>query len=979
MPIPQLKSNFKRRRISDPDASFHSRPLISDVRIKKSKKKRHFLPNFRKEKKPSSHHNRSWWSGFIRKIWPYALGAFFLFVIFVIGLFAYYSGNLPEVGRLIDRPVALNTKIYDRSGEVLLYEVHGDENRTLVKIDEIPEYVQQATIAIEDKTFYSHKGISLWGIIRSQIVPRLQGRQAQGGSTLTQQFVKNAILTDERSLSRKIKEWILSYQIEQKFDKKQILEFYLNEIPYGGAVYGVEAASQYYFGKSVKDISLAEAAILAALPQGPTRYSPYGNNKDLLLGRQQYILDLMVEQKYISEEEAEVAKQEELVFKKRTESIKAPHFVMYVKELLEEQYGPAAVEQNGWTVVTSLDWKAQELAQAAIDEITPNNLERYQASNASLVSLDVETGEILAMIGSKDYFNDDIDGQVNVALSPRQPGSSMKPLVYLKAFDKGYRPDTILFDLKTKFGIKADGTPYEPNNYDLQERGPVTMKQALAGSLNIPAVKALYLAGVRDVITMANNFGYTTLTDPDRYGLSLVLGGAEVKLLEHVNAYATLAREGIYKDIVPVLEIRDSKGKVIWEKDNNKGRRVIDKEPVRSINSILSDNSARAYAFGESNYLTLPDRPVAAKTGTTNDYHDAWTMGFTPQVATGVWVGNNDNGEMKRGAAGAVVAAPIWNKFMREYMKDREVIGFKPQELEPCDKPMVCGSTGEEVKVKIDKVSGKLATEYTPYTQIEEKTYRNIHNILYYVNINDPLGEPLGDPNHEPQYALWEGPVMKWAEEQGYTNQAPPTEYDDVHTSDLQPDIRWVDPDDNGVITQSSFDMRVDASGPRGISRVEYFVDDEKVGTAYNEPFDFRYTVNPFLSNGRHTLKAIAFDNEDNFKEVSISINLDVDISDRDFNVIWINPSNGDNISASKLPINLQLGVDHPENIKKIDFYYISPDNHDSWFSYVETPGATVSVSWGSGFSPGVYKLYTIVKDRNNNLLTTPPIVINIE
>ncbi|RJQ34443.1 PBP1A family penicillin-binding protein [Candidatus Parcubacteria bacterium] len=978
MPIPQLKSNFTRRRISDRDSNFHSRPLISDVKIKRENKKRHFLPSFRRKKSGDNYQPKSWRYRFIKKVWPYALGGFLLAAIFTIGLFAYYSKYVPEVGKIMDRSVALSAKIYDRTGEILLYEVHGEENRTLVNVNDVPDYVKQATIAIEDKSFYSHQGISLWGIIRSQIVPRLQGKRAQGGSTLTQQFVKNAILTDERSLSRKIKEWILSYQIEQKYDKDQILGLYLNEIPYGGAVYGVEAAAQYYFGKPVGEITLAEAAVLAALPQGPTKYSPYGNNKDLLIGRQQYILDLMVEQKYISEEDAQIAKGQELVFKKRTENIKAPHFVMYIRELLEQEYGAAAIEQNGWTITTSLDWEAQELAQAAVDEFAPANLEKYEATNASLVSVDVESGEILAMIGSKDYFNDEIDGQVNVALSKRQPGSSMKPLVYLKAFEKGYRPDTVLFDLVTNFS--ASGKPYEPHNYDLQERGPVTMRQALAGSLNIPAVKTLYLAGVYDVVNLANSFGYTTLTEPDRYGLSLVLGGAEVKLLEHVNAYATFAREGVYKDTVPILEIKDPKGKVIWQKDdNNKGRRVIDKEYVRTLNSILSDNDARAFVFGQSNYLTLPDRPVAAKTGTTNDYHDAWTLGFTPSVATGVWVGNNDNSEMKRGADGSVVAAPIWNKFMREYAKKYEVLGFKTQELEPCDKAMVCGSIGQEFKVKIDKISGKLATEFTPYTQVEEKTYRNVHNILHYVNINDPLGEPLADPTHEPQYNLWEGPVLKWVEEQDYTNEAPPTEYDDIHTPDLQPSITWVDPASDSVINQSSFTMKVAASAPQGVERVEYFIDGEKIGTSYDRPFDFTYTINPFLSNGRHTLKAIAFDGGDNFKEASIDINLDVNTSDRDFNVIWVSPDNGENISVANLPINLQLGVDRPENIKKIDFYYIDPDNKDSWFSYVESPGATINVSWGNSLSPGVYKLYAVVKDRNDNLLTMPAIIVNIE
>ena len=662
MPIPQLKSNFSQRKISDIDTQFSHHSINETKTPAKKKSPGRFLYD-KRPKIPKLRGPRSWFKGSIKRFWPQILGLVFLGGIFMIGLFAWYSRALPEPGKIMDRPVALSTKIYDRTGEVLLYEVHGPENRTLVSIEDIPAYVVNATIAVEDKNFYNHGGISIWGIIRGQIMPRLQGQRSQGGSTLTQQFVKNAILTDERKLSRKIKEWILSWQIEKKFDKQQILEFYFNEIPYGGSVYGVQAAANYYFDKKVQDLTVAEAAILAALPQAPTLYSPYGNNKEALINRQHTILNLMVEQNYLSKEDAETAKSQELVFKKRAEQIKAPHFVMYVRELLEQKYGVSIVQQSGWQIRTSLDWTAQQKAQEIIDEQAVKNLENYQANNAALLALDVETSEIITMIGSKDYFNDEIDGQVNVTLANRQPGSSLKPLAYLAAFAKGYRPDTILFDLETNFA--AGGTPYRPKNYNLQTNGPVSMRKALAGSLNIPAVKTLYLAGVHNVTNLAGRFGYTTLTEPERYGLSLVLGGGEVKLLEHVNAYATFAREGIYKEPVAILEIKDSEGKIIEKNEDNKGRRVIEKEPVRMLNDILSDNGSRAYIFGEANRLTLGDRPVAAKTGTTNDYHDAWTMGFTPQIATGVWVGNNNNTEMKAGADGSVVAAPIWQSFMK--------------------------------------------------------------------------------------------------------------------------------------------------------------------------------------------------------------------------------------------------------------------------------------------------------------------------
>ena len=972
MPIPQLKSTFHKRKISDRPASFSSRPILSDVRKRKPLKKR-----TSHRKRPRKKVSGNWLQRFWKRYWKQVTGLVLLGGIFIIIMFAWYSKDLPEPGKIMDRSVALSAKIYDRDEEVMLYEVHGAENRTLISIDDIPQHVIDATIAIEDKNFYNHQGISLWGIIRGQIMPRLQGKRSQGGSTLTQQFVKNAILTDERKVSRKIKEWILSYQIEKKYDKRQILEFYFNEIPYGGSVYGVEAASHYYFGKPVAEITIAEAAILAALPQAPTKYSPYGSHKDVLIGRQHTIINLMEEQGYITEEQVEEAKEQELVFKKRAENIKAPHFVMYVRELLEQEYGTSVVEQSGWTVVTSLDWEAQEKAEAAIEEIAESNEENFAANNAALVSLDADTSQIIAMVGSKDYFNDEIDGQVNVAISERQPGSSMKPLAYLAAFAKGFRPETIIFDVVTNFS--SAGKDYIPQNYDGETRGPVSLRQALAGSLNIPAVKTLYLAGVYNTLDLAADFGYTTLDERDRYGLSLVLGGGEVKLLEHVNAYATMAREGIYKDTVAILEIKDAKGNTIEDNRDNKGRRVIDKEPVRVLNDVLSDNGARAYMFGENNYLTLGERPVAAKTGTTNDYRDAWTIGFTPNIATGVWVGNNDNTAMGEGASGSSVAAPIWNKYMRTVTEGTSIESFKKHDQGECTKPMVCGELGGKTEVEIDKRSGKLATEYTPYTDRETKKYFEVHNILYYVNTNDPLGEPLSDPSADPQYILWEEPVIDWASEEGYLNDDIPTEYDDIHTSDLQPDISWLEPRNNDSIRQSNFSMRTLASAPRGISRVEYFLDDEKIGQAYSSPFNFTYHINPFVSNGDHRLKAIAFDDLDNFKETTITINIQVDKDARNYNIVWLNPSSGDTISKNGLPMNLELNIDNPQNVDKVDFYYLSPDDNSHWFTYVQPSQENISVSWGEGLEPGVYKLYMVVKDVVGSVITTPSIILNVE
>ncbi len=960
MPIPQLKSTFKHKKIEQ-GSSFFSKHKVS----------------------PTSHSPRGprkgFFKRFLQKYWPQLVALVLIVGIGFIAMIAWYSKDLPDVNKLIDRSSPLSTKIYDSKGETLLYEVHGPEQRTLVTISELPDYVKQATIAVEDKDFYNHSGISIRGIIRGQIIPRLQGKRAQGGSTLTQQFVKNAILTNERSIVRKVKEWVLSYRIEQKFSKDEILQLYLNEIPYGGSAYGVEAASRYYFDKSAKDLTLAEAAILAALPQSPSYLSPYGSNKEKLINRQHVVLALMVEQGYITQSAADEALKQELKFKKRAENMRAPHFVMYVKQMLEEEYGTTVVEQSGWKIITSLDWEMQQAAESAITEIVPKNKEKYEADNAALVAIDVNSGDIKAMVGSADYFDDSIDGQVNVALADRQPGSSIKPIVYLASFIKGFRPDTIVFDLITKFGVKADGTPYKPLDYDGKERGPVSIRQALAGSLNIPAVKVLYLTGVKTVTDLATQLGYTTLTNPDRYGLSLVLGGAEVKLLEHVNAYAAIAREGVAQDYRAILKIEDSKGETIKENKENKGRRVVDKKYTRLLADVMSDNSARAFIFGEANFLTLPDRPVAAKTGTTNDYHDAWTMGFTPDIAAGVWVGNSNNKAMKTGADGSVVAAPIWNKFMRTITANMPVKSFETEILEPCDKPMVCGQLAKEQMVKIDKATGKLATAYTPYDQVEEKKYLEVHNILHYVNINDPLGPALDNPNNDPQYSSWEEPIQKWAEDNGYNTDPLPTEFDDTHKPEDQPSISILSPSENQTINSTSVSISVQSSAPRGVKKVEYFLDNDKVGESFNSPFSFNYNINPFVSNGSHRLRAIASDDIGNYKEASININIQLDPSLKAFNLQWLDPQNNTNISVSSLPYTLRLNLDKPENIQKIDFYYKNQNGNSQWFAYIENPSNTPSANLPANLSAGSYRLYMVVKDRGGSLITTPEITVNIQ
>jgi penicillin-binding protein 1C len=897
--------------------------------------------------------------------------------IFIVLLFTYYAKDLPDPNKIIDRAVAQSTRIYDRTGETLLYEIAGDQKRTLIDLDQIRDHTINATISIEDKNFYNHGGISLWGIIRGQIVPRLQGRAAQGGSTLTQQLVKNAILTNERKVSRKIKEWILSFKIEQKFSKEDILKLYFNEIPYGSNVYGVEAASNYYFGKKASELEIAESAILAALPQAPSYYSPYGSNKDALIGRQQYVISLMVEQGYISEEDGESAKAYELDFKNRITNIIAPHFVLYIKEYLAGKYGDQMIEQGGLRITTTLDIDAQSAAEEAITSRVESNVDNYNASNAALVAIDVQTGQIISMVGSKDYFNDEIDGQVNVTVQLRQPGSSFKPLVYLTGFTKGYTPESILFDLNTSF--KAEPKPYEPKNYDLKEHGPVSIRKALAGSLNIPAVKMIYLAGVSNVLDIADSLGYSSFSDRSRFGLSLVLGGGEVQLLEHVNAFASFAREGVWYPYSSILRVEDSSGRVLEEYHKPKGERIVDVNYVRMLSSVLSDNNARAYAFGENNHLTLPNRQVAAKTGTTDDYRDAWTVGYTPyQVAAGVWVGNNDNSEMNLGAAGGVVAAPIWSSFLKNYLEDKENKSFTKPSIINIEKPMIGGFMEGGDSISIDRFSGLLATEFTPEESIENKKFLEVHNILHYIERGDPSGPTPSNPTENYQYENWEEPIIKWAEEQDIISQIPPTEYDDVHLPQDKPSITINHPTNNLLISNGQIVIQVSAGAPRGARRVVYLLDNKQIGESNNSPFNFTYTIPPNIQNGAHLLTAKVYDDILNNNEHTITINLD---REEYIKMNWISPNVGVTLNNFNYPFNLSISIENYSLLKQIDFYYRLEDSSQShWLGVVKNPTTKlISTNWNIKPEAGIYKSYPVFTDIYGQVFQGDDININID
>ena len=747
--LSQRKSSDRQRVYSN--QNFRDRPKtkkVSDLNSHNSYKKK---PNRTDTPKKTLNRRRFW----LKRLIATALILLALLVLTGFIVVAWLGRDLPNPNQLITREIAQSTRIYDRSGQHVLYEVHGDEKRTLVSLEEIPDYVEKATIAIEDKNFYEHGGFSIWAIARTMVTNILYNRSA-GGSTLTQQFVKNAVLTNEKSITRKIKELILAQKLEKRFSKDEILQMYLNEIPYGSNAYGIQAASQKYFNKNVGDLTIAEAAVLAALPQSPSRYSPYGPNKDLLLGRKDYILSLMREQGYISESEEEQAKAQEIIFANPETAIFAPHFVMYVKSLLSDKYGEKTLEQGGLKIITTLDYDKQKIADEVVAEVTENYQEKYKANNAALVSLDPKNGQVLAMVGSRDFFNKEISGQVNVVTSPRQPGSSIKPIVYATLFEKGgYNPNTIVFDTVTDFGN------YSPKNYNLREYGPVSLRQALAGSLNIPAVKVLYLAGLKNTIALAESLGYQNLSEG--VGLSLVLGGAEVRLLDHANAFSALARDGEISTPSVILKVEDKEGNILEEWQPNK-RNILTSETARMVTSILIDNNARSFIFGSKNYLTLSDREVAAKTGTTNEFRDAWTVGYTPSLVTGVWVGNTDNTKMNTGADGSVIAAPIWQKFMTRALEGTPKEVFKQPKIEKTGKAILDGERPVIGELYLDSRTKMPASSNTPEEFLEIKQLSDNHSILFYLDKDNPLGPAPENPENDPQFVRWEEGIKKWAE-----------------------------------------------------------------------------------------------------------------------------------------------------------------------------------------------------------------------
>lgn len=835
-------------------------------------------------------------------------GSFLLILLTGIAAIWVLMLDIPDFEAFGQRKIIQSTKIYDREGRVLLYDIHSDVRRTIVSYEEIPRHIKNATVAIEDSSFYNHRGIDFSSIGRAFLINLFSGRIRQGGSTITQQLVKNTLLTPERTLNRKIKEAVLALKVEQALSKEEILHFYLNEIPYGASAYGVAAATEVYFGKDVKDLTLAEAAYLAALPKAPTLYSPYGSHRDQLDKRKDLVLERMFDLGFITEEKFNTSRDENVKFIARgNETLKAPHFVMYVREYLAEKYGEEIIRVGGLKITTTLNWELQQKAEELTKQFVDEEEDKFNVFNAGLAAVNPQTGHILVMVGSRDWFQDPLpegcrpgvdckfEPKVNVTsyAQGRQPGSSFKPFVYATAFKKGFTPDTVVFDLPTEFNsscdpdiqkqeealkteeeTRKDNPCYHPKNYDEVFRGPITLREALAQSVNVPSVKTLYLAGLLDSLKTARDLGITTLGDPGRYGLTLVLGGGEVKLLEMVGAYSVFANDGVKNPLTSILKVEDSKG-VILEEYQPSPVSVIDTQIARLINDILSDNEARAPAFGEYSYLYIPNYRVAVKTGTTNDHRDAWVIGYVPNFAMGVWFGNNDNSPMEKKVAG-FIAAPLWNAFLKEALAVLEKKDFVPPDPVVVSKPVLKGEWRGSVTYTIDAISRKRATEFTPPQYREEKPITQIHSILHWVNRDDPDGPFPENPENNSQFALWEYPVREWTRNQNIqeeTIENAPREFDDIHSAENKPRLAFIAPPPEKISSTGRLTFSMIASGKFPITQIDVLLGNYFLGSIKTPPYSFSFDLNKLLKLGyTEILTATVYDSVGNNTTLQRSI-----------------------------------------------------------------------------------------------------------
>lgn len=892
-------------------------------------------------------------------------GALLAFLLLIYTLWISRDLGALDPNHLRDRNVHQSTKIYDRTGTHLLYEIFTDQRRTLVTLDKIPKALQQGVIATEDKTFYTNQGVRLLSIGRAVAVGVFTNKQIGGTSTLTQQLIKNAVLTNERSIDRKLKEIILSLRLTQKFSKDEILQIYFNEIPYGSTNYGVESAAQNYFGKTVSELTLEQSATLAGLPKAPSKYL---NNPEALKNRRDFVLQRMFEEKYITEEEMKAAQETPLSFSRRVGNITAPHFVFYVREELSKMYGDPMVDTGGLNVITTLDYDAQLIAEKSFVD-NDKLMKDAGASNAALVSFDAKTSQIVAYVGSKDFMNKDINGQFDiVSQARRQPGSSIKPIIYAAAFEKGYTPDTILFDVLTNFAIS--GKPYKPQNYTLKEYGPVTMRQSLQGSLNIPAVKTFYLVGEKKGIEFASRLGYTTFNNGN-FGLSLVLGGGEVSMLEHVHAYSVFANNGIYNEPLSILKVQDPKGEVLYEWKPTEGKQVVDPKVTATLSDVLSDDGARAYIFGAGSSLTLPGRPVAAKTGTTNGYKDAWTVGYTPSYVTGVWAGNSDNTALKAGFGGGKVSGQIWNSFMKNFLQNKPVEQFPAPPVNDAEKPVLRGSSGGGITLGINSVTGKIAVTTTPAEFIVQKTFLQPHDILHYVNKDDPRGPAPQNPSSDSQYAVWEAAIQEWiarrhAEDPTWVMsfEEPPTEYDTPQSPEFAPTLTVISPQPGAVFQTRNLTTNIQVSAPRGVAKVSYFLDKKPVQVVTTFPFNLNINVRE-LENGPHELSLLVQDDLGNYAQQAIPISIDA--GEIGPYVTWVRglPS----LSFTDFPVTFFLNPSKVELIRELRIYKQNPNGiKESLAIYTDFTHMTngqIIVPWTDPASTGSWKLLTEITDLN--------------
>jgi 1A family penicillin-binding protein len=781
------------------------------------------------------------------------IGAVFLMSSFLLWISTF---KMPDLGDFSERKVAQSTKIYDRNG-ILLYDLFSDIKRSVVPYTEISRNLKNATVAIEDAEFYQHPGIKISSIFRAVFANILGGGFNQGGSTITQQVIKNSLLTTEKTISRKLKEWVLALKLEKMYDKETILAMYLNEAPYGGSIYGIEEASEEYFNKKASDLSITESAYLASIPNAPTRYSPYGNNKDRLEARKNLVLLRMLQNNFISQEEYDKSLAEKIAFEPQEEiGIKAPHFVMFIKQYLVDKYGEQALSEKGLRVTTTLDYSLEKKIEDKVKIYALENKQKFNAENASVVVIDPKTGQILAMVGSRDYFDKEIQGNFNVAIAHRQPGSAFKPFAYAEAFLKGYTPDTVVFDVPTEFSslCNPDGTPilpgnadkcYMPDNYDLKFVGPISFRDAIAQSRNVPSIKVFYLAGMKDTLQLAKDMGIQSLTNINQYGLTLVLGGGEVSPLDMTSAYSVFANSGERNPYTGILKIEDENGNLIESYQKNSSK-VLPENVAYMVSNVLSDNNARIPIYGVDSPLNFPNRDVAVKTGTTNDYKDAWIIGYTPQVVVGAWAGNNDNTPMEKKVSGYIVA-PMWRAVVNDILANLPVENFpKPEMPDPKTlKPVIKGEWRGGVQYYIDKFSGKRATDLTPPEAIQEKVIQNIHSILYWVNKDNPLGPPPLNPADDSQFNLWEYGVRKWATENGFADQDQsiiPTAFDDLHTADSKPKISILNPVSGNTYQKGAImTATVIGIGKYPLTKVDFYLNGSYIGATQTSPFNFSF------------------------------------------------------------------------------------------------------------------------------------------